>query len=117
MITTDSIRADFGRFGRLRLAVRPSGTTEELKVKCGSFEETFEPGELEGTFAFRGEGRSDVRVVRDGFGRIFWPAGARGAPQGDLVFRRYRLAGPDIHVSLPHARFNKGRDGSAEVGF
>src|SRR5262249_20400572 len=41
LITANSIRADFGDYGHLRMAVHLSGTTEKLKVDCGSFKESF----------------------------------------------------------------------------
>ncbi|MBS1878367.1 MAG: hypothetical protein JST31_02530 [Actinobacteria bacterium] len=56
-VTTTSIRADFGSLGRIDAIVKPSGRTERVKVHaCGPYTETFEPGVVEGSIDFQGEG-------------------------------------------------------------
>lgn len=56
VVMPSSIRADFGRFGRVDVTVSRSGTAIQAPVKCSKQKESFEPGELEGTIDFRGEG-------------------------------------------------------------
>jgi hypothetical protein len=55
-VTPDAIRANFGSFGRVDLALHLSGVEKTAKEKCLHHSETYEAGTYEGSFEFKGEG-------------------------------------------------------------
>lgn len=56
MVTASSIEADFGAFGRVDVAVVPSGPERDVTFRnCGQYTERFQPGEVEGEIEFHGE--------------------------------------------------------------
>ena len=55
IVTTDAIRADLGRIGRVDVVRRPSGLQKTVHVKCLSGAQKYEPGTYEGVIEFNGE--------------------------------------------------------------
>lgn len=56
VVSDDFVKADFGPFGKVDMAIRPSGRTRTVHIKCTKHSFEFEPTAYEGTFEFRGEG-------------------------------------------------------------
>lgn len=56
VVSDDFVKADFGPFGKVDMAIRPSGRTRKVHIKCTKHSFEFEPTAYEGTFEFRGEG-------------------------------------------------------------
>jgi hypothetical protein len=57
LVSPDFIKADFGPFGRVDLAIRPSGPPRMIHVGCSKQKYLFEPMVYEGTVEFEGERR------------------------------------------------------------
>jgi len=55
-VSEDFVKADLGSFGRVDLAIHPSGAERKIHVKCSKVTYPFELGEYEGVVAFEGEG-------------------------------------------------------------
>jgi len=55
-VSEDFLRADLGSFGRVDLAIHPSGVAERVHIKCSKETYPFESGEYEGVLEFEGEG-------------------------------------------------------------
>lgn len=56
IVSDDFVKADFGRFGKVDMAIRPSGHPRMIHIKCTKHSFEFEPTGYEGTFEFNGEG-------------------------------------------------------------
>jgi hypothetical protein len=56
MITPKLVRANFGSFGRIDMALHLSGAEATAKAKCLQPSETYEAGTYAGVFEFKGEG-------------------------------------------------------------
>jgi hypothetical protein len=55
LVSPDFIKVDFGPFGRIDLAIRPSGPPRMVHVGCSKQKYLFEPLVYEGTIEFEGE--------------------------------------------------------------
>jgi len=55
IVSDDFVKADFGPFGKVDMAIRPSGRTRKVHIECTKHSYEFEPTAYEGTFEFRGE--------------------------------------------------------------
>jgi hypothetical protein len=56
IVSDDFVKADFGPFGKVDLAVRPSGHPRKVHIRCSKQSYLFEPTAYEGIFEFEGEG-------------------------------------------------------------
>jgi len=56
IVSDDFVKADLGPFGKVDMAIRPSGRTRKVHIACTKESYEFEPTAYEGTFEFRGEG-------------------------------------------------------------
>jgi hypothetical protein len=65
IVSEDFVKADLGPFGRVDLAVHPSGQTKKIDIKCSKETYPFETGEYEGVVEFEGEqGYTRVEATR-----------------------------------------------------
>lgn len=55
IVSDDFVKADFGPFGKVDLAVHPSGQLRRVDIKCSKHSYEFEPIAYEGIFEFEGE--------------------------------------------------------------
>lgn len=55
IVSDDFVKADFGPFGKVDLAVHPSGRLRKVHIKCSRHSYPFEPIAYEGIFEFEGE--------------------------------------------------------------
>jgi hypothetical protein len=55
IVSEDFFKADLGPFGRVDLALHPSGRTRKIQVKCSKYSYPFEAGVYEGVVEFKGE--------------------------------------------------------------
>jgi len=55
LVSEDFFKADLGPFGRVDLALHPSGRTRKIHVKCSKYSYPFESGAYEGIVEFKGE--------------------------------------------------------------
>lgn len=56
IVSEDFVKADLGPFGRVDLAIHPSGAERKIHIKCSKETYPFESGEYEGVVEFEGEG-------------------------------------------------------------
>lgn len=86
-VTTDAIRADLGRIGRVDVVRRPSGREKTVRVKCLGGKQTYEPGTYEGVIEFNGEEgytrASEDRVAQLPTWLVFAGHGACGRGYGE----------------------------------
>jgi hypothetical protein len=65
IVSEDFVKADLGSFGKVDLAVHPSGQTKRIDIKCSKESYPFETGEYEGVVEFEGEqGYTRVSATR-----------------------------------------------------
>lgn len=65
IVSEDFVKADLGPFGRVDLALHPSGLTKGIHIKCSDQTYPFETGEYEGIVEFEGEeGYTSVSATR-----------------------------------------------------
>jgi hypothetical protein len=55
IVSEDFVKADLGPFGRVDLALHPSGEEKKIDIKCSKQTYPFETGTYEGVFEFEGE--------------------------------------------------------------
>lgn len=123
-IVTDAyVKADFGPFGKVDLAVRPSGRVRMVHVKCSDQRFPFEPTAYEGIFEFGGEGGyTRARVTqarlpsaasfcsaRGGYGESRG-AGERGARLSGVSFDHGRKVTFRFSKNHPHGRVKYGAE-------
>jgi hypothetical protein len=56
IVSESSVKADLGPFGRVDLALNPSGRRRKIHIACSRQNYTFEPATYEGIVEFKGEG-------------------------------------------------------------
>lgn len=111
------VKADFGPFGKVDMAIRPSGRPRKVHIKCTKDSYEFEPTAYEGVFEFEGEGGYTRAAVtqahlpsatsfcsaRGGFGESRG-AGEPGARVSGLSFANGRKLTFAMTKNHPHGR-------------
>ena len=103
IVSEDFFKADLGPFGRVDLALRPSGLTRKIHVKCSKYSYLFESGYYEGIVEFRGEhGYTSVSATQIPFQPVTSFCGA-GSGKGET--RGPGLPGARLQgLSFAHGR-------------
>jgi len=78
VVSEDFVKADLGPFGRVDVALHPSGRTRTIHIKCSKESYDFESGAFEGVVEFQGEqGYTAVSATRIPFQPLTSFCGAR----------------------------------------
>ena len=103
-VSEDFVKADLGPFGRVDLALHPSGEEKKIHIRCSKQSYPFESGEYEGVVEFEGEqGYTRVDATRIPFQPLVTSFCGGGSGKGET--RSAGLPGARLRgLSFAHGR-------------